>query len=377
MLNDYLYNALKRVFKKVGVTNEGAHATVEYIPGTTSDWKIPDNEDHGEQYRINCPFCKDRKQHMYISYLSYAQPMKDGIALRVGDLRAQCFRNSCLKSPDNRDILEGMIGQAMSTVNNGVMPVNTIDCGLLAADEVPRFVTSPEISLEGVQSWVPDFQYCSEDMDEAVASYLVNRGVTRADVEWLKIGWGPVKNPRTMSYLNNGDPWVIFPIIMNGKLRGVQARCPEAFLTEGGIKYWFHPGFRKRTAVMNLDVARSLGLGVLCEGIFDVLKIGKPGVCTFGHTPSAMQNTLLGTIGQGLIWCPDTEVNKQVDPIDIARKRIKIWNDANVFPKGAHLVVLSAKDPGDMEKESIWLEIIQQVPSEMQDYILEKIVPKL
>lgn len=377
MLNDYLYNALKRAFKKVGVTNEGAQARIEYIPGTVSDWRIPEEEEHGEQYSVNCPFCKDRKQHLYISYLSYAQPLKNGTLLRVGGLRAQCFRNGCLKYTENRDYLEGLIGQAMLAINNGTMPVNAIECNTDAEDGTAKFQTSPEVTLEGIQSWVPDFQYCDENTNPDIIDYLIERGVTQEDIDWLKVGWGPIRSPRTYTYLNDQLPWVIFPIIMNGKLRGVQARCPSKFLESGGIKYWFHPGFRKRTVVMNIDQARSIGVGVLCEGIFDVLKIGKPGVCVFGHTPSSMQSTLLTTIGKGLIWCPDTEVNKQADPVAVARKQIKMWNDANVFPKGAHLVILPAKDPGDMERMEIWAEIVKQVPAEMQDHLLQHVITKV
>ena len=83
------------------------------------------------------------------------------------------------------------------------------------------------------------------------------------------------------------------------------------------------------------------------------------------------------TIGQGLIWCPDTEVNKQADPVAVARKQIKMWNDANVFPKGAHLVILPAKDPGDMERMDIWAEIVKQVPAEMQDHLLKHVITKV
>ena len=202
----------------------------------------------------------------------YAQPLKNGTLLRVGDLRAQCFRNGCLKYTENRDYLEGLIGQAMLATNNGTMPVNAIECDTDADDGTAKFQTSPEVTLEGIQSWVPDFQYCDENTNPDIIDYLIERGVTQEDIDWLKVGWGPIRSPRTYTYLNDQLPWVIFPIIMNGKLRGVQARCPSKFLESGGIKYWFHPGFRKRTVVMNIDQARSIGVGVLCEGIFDVLK---------------------------------------------------------------------------------------------------------
>jgi hypothetical protein len=236
---------------------------------------------------------------------------------------------------------------------------------------------SSDLTIEGLRTWIPDWQIIDENTHPDILDYLEGRRITQADIDWLQIGWGPIKSIRTGTYLNGGKPWVLFPVLRNGKLAGVQARCPECYLKEDGIKYYFHPACRKKTIVFNLDIARQIGVGVLCEGVFDVASIGKPGVCIFGHTPSITQKRLLAANLQGLIWCPDTDVSPTLNAIEIAQKQVAEWNSAGVFSRGAHVVVLPAKDAGSMTRQAVWETIIQQVPPEMQECLFKEVVPKL
>ena len=375
MLNPLLYEALKKLFKTVEIVNEGQHAAIEVMPNGV-DWTIPQSSEHGEQYRVNCPFCSDRKKHLYLSYLSYSRPVVHGIQLRIGRLRAQCFRSGCLRNRENYDYLEGQLGLAMALCGNGM------DCCSLipsdGEDEKPvGYSVSNELSLDGLRTWVPDWQPIDDNTDQEVLNYLVGRRVTQDDVRWLHMGWGPIKSPKSGKYLNGGKPWILFPIVNNKKLEGVQARCPDVYLTDAGIKYWFHPGCRKRMLLLNLDEARKYGVCVVTEGAFDVLSVGKPGVCTFGHTPSTTQKQLLSSFDQGLIWLPDTDVRQDLDPIAIARKQVNSWNKDNVFNKGAHVVVLPNKDAGSMSRQEVWKTILEQVSPEMQTYLLERVLPRL
>lgn len=376
MLNKLLYDALECLFKRVEIANEGVTASIRPDPAGTGAWQIEKGDEHGEQYRVNCPFCKDHKKHLYISYLSYAQPVMQGVPLRVGHLRAQCFRKGCLNNKENRHYLEGQIGRAMALVGDGMQNCYILNCDE-QEDEEPKLKVSHEPTVEGLRTWVEDWQPISEHTDPVVLDYLASRRVTMEDVNWLGIGWGPIKSTRTGEYINGGKPWVIFPIVNNGKLLGVQARCPAAYLKEGGIKYWFHPGCRKRTVLLNLDIARKLGVGVICEGAFDVLSVGKPGICCFGHTPSVAQQRILSGFDHGLIWLPDTDVKPNLNTIEIAQKMVNSWNADNRFDKGAHVVVLPEKDAGDMTRQEVWETIISQVTPEMQQYLLDKVIPVL
>lgn len=92
MLNPQLYNALLRTFGKVEIANEGVHATIAVDPSGLGSWSIAKDGEGSEEYRVNCPFCKDHKGHLYISHMSYAAPIVNGMQLQVGRLLAHCFR---------------------------------------------------------------------------------------------------------------------------------------------------------------------------------------------------------------------------------------------------------------------------------------------
>jgi hypothetical protein len=67
VLNKLLYDALECLFKRVEIANEGVTASIRPDPAGTGAWQIEKGDEHGEQYRVNCPFCKDHKKHLYIS----------------------------------------------------------------------------------------------------------------------------------------------------------------------------------------------------------------------------------------------------------------------------------------------------------------------
>ena len=383
MLNEFLFKSLKAVFGTVLVENEGVHADVvrDYTTGYTASWRMSDNGEHGEQYRVNCPFCRgkhnepDRKQHLYISYLSYARPRVDGVELAVSGLLAHCFRGNCISDNVHRGELENLIRAGMACVGEGG---DTVTIDLLNTQEEPsESKTSNEITLDGIRTWVPDYRPCTDGMDQDIAEYLYGRGLTDDMIARFGIGWGQVVTPRTGRLLNGGVPWVIIPVVMNGKLRGVQARCPDKFIGEDGLRYWIHPGMRKKTVVYNLDSARELGVGVVCEGVFDVFKVGAPGVCCFGHTPSTTQQSLLSSIDQGLILLPDTDVREGLDTLGEARALAMQWNADGRFPKGVHVVELPAKDAGMMSRQEVWTAILSQVSDEMRDYLIERTIGRL
>ena len=375
MLNPTLYKALEKLFPRIEIANEGVHSSIVVNPTGDGSWTSNKESDGGEEYRVDCPFCKDHKGHLYISYLSYASPVIDGMPLRVCKLLAHCFRRDCLSNPDNRMVLEQRIGAAMASIGP-VTPLVDMTASQQCPED-PHFKVSDELTLDGLRTWVPDWQPLEGDIDRGVLEYLESRRITKADIEWLQIGWGPIKSPTSGNYLNDGLPWVLFPIMKNHKLAGVQARCPDCYLKDDGIKYYFHPACRKKTVVFNLDYAREIGTGVLCEGVFDVASIGRPGVCTFGHTPSIAQCRMLTSSLECLIWLPDTDVKPTLDAIAIANKQVTAWNAAGVFPKGAHVVILPAKDAGEMTRQQIWEAIITQVPQELQQHLMARVVQKV
>ena len=373
MLNQTLYECLLSMFGDVTVVNEGQQADITPDPRRVGRWDIAKESDHGEQYAVDCPFCGDDKKHLYISYLSFAVPVIDGVKMQMGKLRAQCFRHGCLRNKDNRDTLRRRIGLKMAAMSPDGNSWTSISKGVDTSEPDNKLNVSSDLTVEGIQTWLPDYKPISEDTPEEILLYLDSRRITWDDVQWLYMGWGPVLSPVSKHYLNDGHPWIIFPIINNGKLVGVQARCLPKYLKEDGIKYWTHPGCRKRTVLFNLDNARDTGVAVVCEGVFDVASVGKPGVCLFGHTPSKVQMTMLSTFRQGIIWLPDTDLDC-IKEAKVYADRLKL---SGAFPLGAHVVKLPAKDAGEMTRADIWKEILTQVSQPMAEYLYNDVIPQL
>ena len=388
MLNEKLYKALAAAFGSVVVDNEGVSAeiVVEQRNGIPT-WHLPKGDEpgcHGEQYRINCPYCKgrdgwpDSKHHLYISYLTFAHPNVNGEVLHQGPLYAHCFRCDAMRDPAKREDLAFRIWGGQASVQDGDNSMVVVDMSAGTPDALQQHPTSDAVTVDGVRTWVDSFQLVDEHADPDILEYLAGRGLSWDDIRRFSIGWGPVRTPRTGRLLNGGVPWVIVPVVMNGKLKGIQARCPDKFLTEDDIKYWTHPGMRKSAVVYNLDSARQLSLGVLCEGTFDVFKVGSPGVCIFGHVPSPAQKSLLATVGGGLILLPDTDRHADFDTVQEARALADYWNSVNQFQHGAHVVELSAKDAGAMSRSEIWSEILAQLPDGgMRDHVITNILGKI
>lgn len=386
MLNAALYKALCKVFGHVLVENEGMHADIvrDYSTGYTTTWRVLGDGSHGEQYRVNCPFCHDRngprdtKHHLYISYTSFSRPVVDGVALAQGKLLAHCFRG-CLSDPYKYSDLAAMIAGGLACLDendtNMLLDGHTDTGG--TTSQVREYSVSHEPTLDGVRTWAPGFIPCTDYMTSDIEDYLYGRGLDMGTLERFSIGWGQLSQPRTGTLLNGGAPWIIMPIVMNGELKGIQARCPDKFIGENGLRYWIHPGMRKATVAYNIDRARTIGIAVLCEGVFDVLKVGSPGVCCFGHTPSAMQMQLLSSVPQGVVILPDMDSSGGVDTLSKAHTLASALSGMSEFPKGVHVVCLPDKDAGCMCRQDIWSVILEQVPAEMQDFIVKHVLSTL
>ena len=365
MLNDFLYQRLKKAFGEVTVVKEGEKASLIFLPkrGGAGDrletWTVEKNGGGGEQYVVNCPFCGDTGHHLYISHLSFACPKINGTVLEQSPLKAICYRHDCLrKERSNVLSLIHMIGSVLP--ENGEN--NVLEYDAAVEQQIP--LLSNESTLEGIREWAPDYKEIDDSTPSDILNYLASRRVTEADVKRLQIGWGDVINPKTGKRIKSDNPFLFFPIVNNGKMRGIQARVVDVYSQpDFKMKYWFHPACRKSCLLYNMDCASAHKIVSVCEGVFDSLAIGPCSVATFGHTPSSYQRRLLETrwYRGALIWFPDTDSRPDLDPVQIALDQCGKWNAEGVFELGAHVVVLPKKDPGSMDRWSIWKEALRQV----------------
>lgn len=379
MLNERLHAALTRLFGEVGITNEGQEADIIPAPGQACQWTVPSGGQagaRGEQYHVDCPFCGDRRKRLYISYLSLASPVVRGVQLAKGPLRAFCQNEHCLADRANKDRLRGMLEAALE--GQDASAFGQVGAAGQSGDDESASSYSQEITVDGIRTWVPGYEPIGQGTAPEVLTYLASRRITMAEVQWMRIGAGPIVTPSGRT-LKGGCPWVMFPVIQNGVLRGLQARCLPCYMDEGDkMKYWFHPSCRKASVLYNVDAAREIGACVISEGVFDVASIGKAGVCCFGHTPSPLQKTLIAGAVDCVIWLPDMDGgNAQCNPLKTAEDTAAKWNSQGAFLHGAHVVRLSGKDAGEMTRQQVWDEILAQVPEATASYLVSSVLPKL
>lgn len=360
-LNPVLYDRLTKIFGGVSIINQGTPAAIkfEYTPiiGQQQEvrWWIPEDAEKGEQYAVKCPFCKDKGRHLYISHTSFMVPVNPRVSgeVKPGPLLANCFHGCLFNHPERLR----QIADKISDIKAAAISYPT-----QAPEDRPIY--SDELSVAGIRSWCHSYDTLDTAPD-IVLRYIHDRGYTPEYLKSYHIGWGPVKSSSSDMWLNNGEPFLIIPISQNGNLRGFQARAigsKEELERRGMLRWYIHPGLRKTSVLYNIDKASNYPICVLTEGVFGVMRIGPCGIATFGHTPSVYQQKLMASRWSkgALVWLPDTNVSKDLDPIKIAREMSDKFNSQGMFAMGAHVVVLPAKDPDEMPTDKLWETIGNQ-----------------
>ena len=93
--------------------------------------------------------------------------------------------------------------------------------------------------------------------------------------------------------------------------------------------------------------------------------------------PSVVQRRLIEGTGKCAILLPDTDTHADLDTIARARQLALDWSSADLFAHGAHVVVLPAKDAGEMDRQSIWTAILSQVDGPTREYLLSEVLPRM
>lgn len=360
VLNKELYAKLRDVFGDVSVINPGVPADIsfDYQPSigesTHVRWWVPDGGQKGEQYAVRCPYCGDHGKHLYISHTSYMVPSVPMGQAVPGKLIANCF-HGCLKDhPERLAEIDRKL-----TISGGAF---------VTYKEIQEDSQSPEYStaatVKGIQSWCPGYEDFST-APQQVLDYVQERGYTPEYLKRWMVGWSVIQSTASGRMLNNGEPFLVIPIIQNRQLRGYQARAcrsKEDCEKRGLMRWYIHPGCRKSSVIFNIDSASKYPICVLTEGVFGVFRIGPCGVATFGPAPSAYQEKLLASRWSkgALIWIPDTLVSKGLNPIEKAKGIVERYNRDRVFAHGAHIVTIPAKDPDEMSSDDLWAEITKQ-----------------
>jgi len=262
-LNEQLYKNLCRKFNHAGgvqMANEGL-ANVWRVT-TVEGRKRRELEDHGEQYRVCCPWCNDTRHRLYVNY-EFGTMDPDG---RVVLFPIQCFNEACMSS--NSDLREIFFHEVMFG-----RPLNRVFLKPPTVDARPEYVDPGElVSLDRL------------DRTHPAIEYLKGRGLSVNKLTYLyNLKWC------AFSKLSMTRARIIIPYIFEGKEVGWTARLPTDERLHGPDgreipKYFNMPGFKKEKFLYNFDRAKKYKTIILVEGAFDAIVVGAPAMALCGSS---------------------------------------------------------------------------------------------
>jgi hypothetical protein len=339
MLNKDLYDSLKAVFRDVSISNEGQAATIRVCTRTVTKPGQRKQYLHiatpGELYRVNCPFCGDTRQRLYINHRWNDQV--GGIFVDTAPYTCVCYNEHCEKEKGFKKELKEILrlGKKLPTIVQGevvvrpdilewpgkVQPLKELpeDHGVIKWLRDERGFDITELSDEWGFSWVVESDSnLIYDTNRLIAPI---KGYHQGKIELL--GW----QTRWYDY-------------HNGTSVPPKKKIPK-YLTQGKKNQLLYNGFN---AVRNSPV-------VLCEGTFDAVRVGKDhGVCTFGKLPSPRQQELLwngwGKYNADLVLAYDPDLDEK--EWTKLKECFRDWKNVVTLP------LPEGYDVADFTREQVW-----------------------
>jgi hypothetical protein len=232
----------------------------------------------GEYYRINCPYCQDTRQRLWINHRFGTMDSETDSNF---DHMAICYNEDCLADYTLRDYL---LDRVYGFRNRNERRSHAV---------VIRPGTVPEVSGLKEVTWPGSMLKLSElKPTDKARRYLEARNfdpdtlATQFDVRYCALAAPEYR-------LAQGR--LIIPVYFRKKLVGWQGRFlgDIDFKRENVPKYYTMPGFARRLVFYNYDQMRTGRLAIITEGVTDVWRLGAAGLAVLGSGLSAPQVGLL------------------------------------------------------------------------------------
>jgi hypothetical protein len=326
-----LYARLEEKFGVVKIANQGMSLQIrDRLIGYRV---VTEVLSPGEYYRVNCPFCGDRKQRLWVNH-------------RFAEYRwlAVCYNETrCLEGifgSENRKELYNIIFNGQRQV---VLQVTQ-------GSEIDPSKPLEERPLPGVIKLFSELP-----PDHPSVTYLQSRGYDTVELE-EKFGVGYCESvfDRTYYPLTNR---IFIPIAFKGKLVGWQGRyIGDPVWKECNVQKYFNlRGMSKKDMLYNYDTAKNADVCVVVEGAADVWRVGPSAVALLGSDMSDNQKKFIQEA------FADRPVAIFLDA-DAADKSVALaaalypYLGRRVFP-----VISTSKDPGSMTRAECWSLINQEI----------------
>ena len=326
-MNPDLFEALQRVFGQVLVVKDGEAFRRDPKPTPTyHNGKLTFTQDvreYGETYRVDCPFCGDRRQRLWIPHTWAEEDEQTG---RDNLHLAKCFNEDCLQDPDNREALKDMvwpIGRPDPDSLGRTRDQQPAEPRIIAP---PRAITMPThlVRIDELAAGHP------------AAAYLVGRGFDPAEL-WSR--WHVfycTSSPDSRPALFDR---IVYPIhaarrvttadghpTVRAELAGWQARAIGGKSARAEPKYLTSAGMAKSKLLYGLPQALyTRGPVVVVEGPTDAWRLGTNAVATLGKDVSEHQRNLLCSwfAGRPLVVFFDRDASQKADKLRQALQTLR------------------------------------------------------
>jgi hypothetical protein len=329
-LNPFLYDRLRRHFGPVKVSNEGQSLVARPVRGHGDEPRLHFVQD-GEYYRVNCPYCGDNRQRLFVNHM-FGQ--RDGWGRRMRFL-AICFNEGCLGRPENwQDFIERL--------ESAGTPLDRADVRSgLRLPEGARVVQWPGacLPLDQLHDGHP------------ARAYLADRGFDPDEVARRFRVCYCTDSPYFLARHR-----LIIPVFEGEELKGWQARYvgelpwkDPARKRDLPVKYFSCPNsqFRSR-CIYNWDRMKEWYTGVVCEGPTDVWRFGSMAGCIFGNTMTDVQRSRLLRVfrRRSLVLLLDPE-----EFHSRSTRQLVQWFDNEMPGRFCAVRLPEGTDPGSLERE--------------------------
>jgi hypothetical protein len=283
-------------------------------------------------FLVDCPFCGDDAQQLYIDarFGTYDSVTgSDNLDLAV------CLAFDCL---DDAGAQKGLAEQVFANAS-GPRPTAVLlsACQVPSQDEVLKEVEPPEevVPIDQLSPAHP------------AATYLTSRGYDLTELSALW-GVGFCRWPRFRLMRRR----IYVPVRQDSKLVGWQGRWPGEldWGAEDIPKYFTMPGLRKSQVLYNEDLARRQPLVVICEGVTDVWRVGPAGIALFGKTASRQQLLRLAAGWMGKTAVVLLDADAQADAEDLATSLRPFFRERLV-----QVMLPDGLDPGSCPRDELWM----------------------
>lgn len=353
-LNEALYSRLVQKYGKenVEIVREGEPYDPNWINDPVTGRLYRDPKKNGEAYKIDCPYCGDRKGRLYINH--YWMQWDQDVCRHVDDMIG-CFNEKCFhKNPENRSKFFQMLFA-------GCNP-----------SDVAMVITEPKEPPKEVVPTPPGKILRLSDLhpQQPCCYYLRNRGYDVAALEkYWSVGYVASTdrghNPRCTDR-------IYIPMFHEGVLVGYQCRfIGDREWTDDCPKTLTMPRMQRGRYLYNLDIAARSRVVVLVEGPTSAWAVGLRAIAVWGNTLSSQQGDLIRSR-----WRDDCLVVVMLDGSAVKESaKVSLKLQANCMAKVVQVRLSASDDPGSLGEAKSW-QIIEdtckRIGVNLQDYLQEE-----